>query len=147
MKPNSELWFLDTQGVLHLYGPNGGIMSHPNGFGTPGVFAHPTTLIIVTEVIGTGVITFDVSKGNNQQVTLNANVFAVNLINGVSGQELTIIIVQATGPFTLTQAQFNSTKFAGAAYTVTPTPGYRDVLNFIFDGTNWYEQSRAAAVH
>lgn len=87
----------------------------------------------------------DPSLGGSIRLTLGTNITSLTINAGEAGEIITLEVVQdATGGRTL-PASWTNVVFAGGSYTVTSTLSKRDVLQFIYDGTDakWYERSRA----
>ena len=94
-----------------------------------------------------GTVTFDVSFGNIQPVTITGNVTSSSIANPSAGQVVTIAWVQGAGG-SHTYAWPANCKFAaGTAPAASTTAGYTDSVTFYYNGTNWIETSRAVGVH
>lgn len=94
-----------------------------------------------------GAVTITANAGSTAAITLQANASSSTITGGFAGQILKITLIQdATGSRTFVWP--TTCKFAGGtAPTLATTAAYRDTVTFEFDGTNWYEISRALAVH
>ena len=98
-----------------------------------------TTIKDLRETIATvtyaSTITPNVANGTVQTVTLTGNVTFSAFASPVTGQSLTLIIVQdATGSRTLTSTM----KFSGASKTLSTAANSIDIMTVFYDGTNYY---------
>lgn len=94
-----------------------------------------------------GAVTIDASTGRFQNILLQANATSSSVTNASVGQLLTVQWTQdATGSRTYVWP--TNFKFAGgAAPTASTLANYSDSVTVEYDGTNWREVSRSAAVH
>lgn len=90
-----------------------------------------------------GATTVNALSGGLVELTLTGNVTSLTITNGIAGMRLTLALIQdATGSRTLTGATGGIIKWeAGDDPLLTTTASSRDVFEFCFDGTNWYEMS------
>jgi hypothetical protein len=98
-----------------------------------------TVIKDLTETVATvtfaATITPNVANGTVQTVTLTGNVTFSAFASPVTGQSLTLIIVQdATGSRTLTSTM----KFSGASKTLSTAANAIDIMTVFYDGTNYY---------
>jgi hypothetical protein len=85
-------------------------------------------------------ITLDLANGTFQTITTMVGANAITLPAVASGKSLTVQILYASTPTTLTFASpSGSLKYPnGATPTPTLTNGKYDFYTFVSDGTNWY---------
>ena len=98
-----------------------------------------TTIKDLRETIATvtyaSTITPDVANGTVQKVTLTGNVTFSAFANPVTGQSLTLFVIQdGTGSRTLTSTM----KFSGASKTLSTAANSIDIMTVFYDGTNYY---------
>jgi hypothetical protein len=93
----------------------------------------------------TGATTFDRTNGDTITATLIGNI-TPTLSGGKSYDDrLTLVLTQdSTGSRTASSWSSNA-KFAQGGLTLSTAANAVDVITFIWDGTNWREQSRALA--
>jgi hypothetical protein len=82
-------------------------------------------------------LTLNLSNGAAQSVTLSANT-TFTLSNAIAGGSYVIRIIQGSGSYTVTWAGSNVFWPGGFAPVITTTAGFVDLINFYFDGTNYY---------
>jgi hypothetical protein len=83
-----------------------------------------------------GAITINVNNGTIQKLTLTSNITGLTFTNMPAGGSVTLIITQGgSGGYTLTTTGI---KYAGGNSTLSPLPSSIDMLNILFDGTNYY---------
>lgn len=88
------------------------------------------------------VTTWDASLGNSFKMTLTGNQTASTLANAHAGQPVSLLLCQdATGSRSMSWPA--NVKLAGGAFTLTVTASRCDSLTVLYDGSNWYETSRA----
>jgi hypothetical protein len=86
---------------------------------------------------------FDASTGNAFKLTLTGNITSSSIPNAQTGELITLILCQdGTGSHTMTWP--SNLKLAGNSFTLSTSANKCDSLTAVFDGTNWYETSRAA---
>jgi hypothetical protein len=98
-----------------------------------------TTIKDLRETIATvtyaATITPDVANGTVQKVTLTGNVTFSAFANPVTGQSLTLFVIQdGTGSRLLTSTM----KFSGASKTLSTAASSVDIMTIFYDGTNYY---------
>ncbi len=92
-----------------------------------------------------GAVTINVASGNYVTATLTGNI-TLTLTDGEGvGQRMTLDLKQdGTGSRTLTTTAF---KKAGGALTLTTTATTgRDIIDLMWNGTDWVEMGRSLAV-
>ena len=83
-----------------------------------------------------GAITINVATGTIQQLTLTSSITSLSFTNMPAGGSVTLIITQGgSGNNTLTTTGI---KYAGGSSTLSTASGAIDILNILFDGTNYY---------
>ena len=83
-----------------------------------------------------GAWTANVALGTIQTATLTSNITSLAFTNMPPGGTVTLIITQGgSGSYTLTTTGI---KYAGASSTLSTAVGAIDMLNILFDGTNYY---------
>jgi hypothetical protein len=91
--------------------------------------------VVVTGFTG-GAWTANCAAGTIQKATLGSNITSLAFTNMPAGGSVTLIITQdATGGRTLTTTGI---KYAGASSTLSTAANAIDMLNILFDGTNYY---------
>jgi hypothetical protein len=98
-----------------------------------------TVIKDLTETIATvtyaATITPDVANGTVQKVTLTGAVTFSAFANPVTGQSLTLFVIQdATGSRLLTSTM----KFSGGTKTLSTAANAVDIITVFYDGTNYY---------
>lgn len=96
----------------------------------------------------TGTLGCDFSKALIHEVTLVGNITSLSFLNPPTRQGIyTVEFVQdATGSRTLAGASSNIKWAGGSAPTLTTTATRRDIFQFRFNGTNYYEVNRSMNV-
>ena len=85
---------------------------------------------------------FDASLGNSFKLTLTGNVTSSTISNAQTGQFITLLLCQdGTGSRTI--AWPSNFKLAGGAFTLTTGANKCDSVTALYDGSNWYETTRA----
>ena len=83
-----------------------------------------------------GAVTINVNNGTIQQLTLSSNISSLAFTNMPAGGSVSLIITQGgSGGYTLTTTGI---KYAGGSNTLSTAAGAIDMLNILFDGTNYY---------
>lgn len=104
------------------------------------------TVLAVQTPAAAGTVTPNMQLGSYWPIQMPAgNITIANPTNGQAGDILTLKITE-DGVGTRTVTLGAAYKRAGGAYTLTTTAGASDILSFRFDGTNWNEIGRAAAI-
>ena len=86
---------------------------------------------------------FNASLGNSFKMTLTNNVTSSTISNPQTGEVITLLLCQdGTGSRTMTWP--TNLKLSGGSYTLTTTINKCDSLTAVYDGSNWYETSRAS---
>lgn len=86
--------------------------------------------------------TFDCDEAESFDITLTANITGVTLKNAYKGRKVTIIFIQnAIGGYTV--AWTTTVKLVGGAFTITTTASVGSAITLQYDGSNWWEISRA----
>jgi len=84
---------------------------------------------------GAATLTPNAANGTVQKYTLTGNITLSAFTSPLSGQSLTLILVQdGTGSRTLTSTM----KFAGGTKTLSTAAGAIDIVTVFYDGTNYY---------
>lgn len=134
---SGDLLLVGSANMLGLYIPKTGLTGPPTTVGF--LVQAPATAFF-----SAGTLTIDASKGDSQ-ATLTANVTTMTFANPATNQKMTVSIIQdATGGRTYVWP--SNAKFAGGSAPSDTTANKRTSVTFIYDGTNWQEQSRAVAV-
>ncbi len=84
--------------------------------------------------------TFDLSLGNNQQMTTNGNITSITLSNPVTGGKYTIALKYA-GAHTVAGWPGTVNWKGAAAPTFTSAADKMDLIILFWDGTNYYADS------
>ena len=85
---------------------------------------------------GGGALFFNVSGGTIQQFTLTSSISSITFTNLPPGGSVTLILIQGgSGGYTLTTTGI---KYAGGSSTLSTAVGAIDMLNVLYDGTNYY---------
>jgi hypothetical protein len=83
-----------------------------------------------------GAWTANVAAGTIQTATLTSNITSLSFTNMPAGGTVTLIITQGgSGSYTLSTTGI---KYAGGSNTLSTAVGAIDMLNVLFDGTNYY---------
>ena len=84
-----------------------------------------------------GSITLDASQAPTYTITLNGTLTlsTSTFTNAGAGTGLTLIVNQGAGGYTLSTSGI---KWAGASNTLSTAASAIDIINFYYDGTNWY---------
>jgi hypothetical protein len=83
-----------------------------------------------------GAITINASLGTIQTLTLTSSISSLSFTNLPTGGTVTLIITQGgSGSYTLTTTGI---KYAGGSSTLSTAVGAIDMLNILYDGTNYY---------
>ena len=91
--------------------------------------------VVATGFTG-GAWTANVAAGTVQSATLTSNISSLTFTNMPKGGSVTLIITQGgSGSYTLTTTGI---KYAGGSNTLSTAVGAIDILNVLFDGTNYY---------
>jgi len=84
-------------------------------------------------------ISWNVTNGGNAVVTLAGTGRILSISNPVAGYTYTIRVIQGSGGSkTITTWPTNTKWPGGVAITLSTTAGDYDVINFFYDGTNYY---------
>ena len=86
--------------------------------------------------------TFDCDEAESFDITLTANITGVTLKNAYKGRKVTIIFIQG-GSGSYTVAWTTTVKLVGGAFTITTTASVGSAITLQYDGSNWWEISRA----
>lgn len=106
-------------------------------------YAGVTAAGVATVTHASGTLT--IRPSDTTIVTLNGNVSTLNISDAKPGMKVTLVLLQdATGGRTV--GWHSSFKFAGGSAPSAPAAGTRNILTFVYDGTNWLECSRSVAV-
>ncbi|MBI2815448.1 MAG: hypothetical protein HYX72_00765 [Acidobacteria bacterium] len=96
----------------------------------------------LTTVAFSATPTFDASLGNSFKITLTADVTSSSISNPQAGEQITLLLCQdGDGHRTMTWP--SNLKLSGGSFRLTTTANKCDVLTALYDGSNWYETSRA----
>lgn len=88
---------------------------------------------------GSGAITaFDPTIADVIFFTATGNVSSITIGTGMPGQKMALIAKQGSSAFTWSTT-IGGCKLVGGTWTKTSTANSIDVLNFVSDGTTWYE--------
>lgn len=96
-----------------------------------------------------GSLAIDASRGDYFEYTLAGDVTFTGATTPTNGQEITVVIKQASsgGPYTVafSNTDAGGFKLAGGAYTMTATANKADVLKFVYSSLfgRWVEVSRS----
>jgi hypothetical protein len=91
--------------------------------------------VVATGFTG-GAWTANCAAGTIQTATLTSSISSLAFTNMPAGGSVTLIITQGgTGSYTLTTTGI---KYAGGSSTLSTAVGAIDMLNILFDGTNYY---------
>jgi hypothetical protein len=83
-----------------------------------------------------GAITINAANGTIQTITLTSSISSLSFTNLPPGGTVTLIITQGgSGSYTLTTTGI---KYAGGSSTLSTAVGAIDMLNILYDGTNYY---------
>ena len=83
-----------------------------------------------------GALTINALNGTVQNITLTSNITSLAFTNLPKGGSITLILTQGSGGnFTLTTTGII---YAGASKTLSTAAGAIDMLNILYDGTNYY---------
>ena len=86
--------------------------------------------------------TIDASNGNSFKMVLTTNVTGATFINGTVGQRITVILCQdEIGGRTMVWP--SNVRLSDQTFSLTTTANKCDTLTGIYDGSTWYETSRA----
>lgn len=94
----------------------------------------------------TGAVTINPATAEVQTMTLTGNVTVAITAGAFNGQRLALVMTQdGTGSRTFTAGTL--CKLAGGEVTLTTTATTgKDILEFVFTGTNWDETNRSLAI-
>lgn len=149
--PNPTLYAVGNSSTdpyfTKTYESGGVVIPATAAYGVVNFGAQSAARVIAHKLTVAGAMTINANEGDGHEILLSAEASSSSISGGAPGQRLTIEWVQDATGSRVYEWPANCKFAGGAAPASSIGAGYRDSVTFRYDGTNWYETSRAVGVH